>query len=380
MTVADFRFVTIGDQAPLLLVSKAPLGPQQLALRAHIPIRLRLIKEGAGWHPLRSGPPGGRVCARHTPQKIYLAFGHLFDGRAGGVSSLPADHFNVFRAITKYAVVDKKNLYERLGHFGEKATAGGTPIKGYRTPYKHVPKCLCHGKKFRELIAGRGSQKSIVETNYKPYGIPQGAPISDLLANVYLLDFDATVAGWVREIGGVYYRYSDDILIVAPGGDAVGQDLMKRTRNLIATFGSKLEIKASKSSLFILQQYGVDDTHQSLRGTRTKNGLEYLGFRYDGKRVYLRDATISNLRRKVARAAHRYAYACARRYPDKDVTKLKALFNYESLIKQFGKVEDFDGQGEEYRNWTFWTYATRASKIFGPLGGRFCASSEDTAN
>jgi hypothetical protein len=285
-----------------------------------------------------------------------------------GATTLPADHFAVFKAITKHAMVDKKSLYERLGHFGEKAVIAGKSIKGYTTPFRLMPKRLCRGKKFRELIARHGDQKSIIETNYKPYGIPQGAPISDLLANLYLLDFDTTVAGWVRQLGGAYYRYSDDILIVVPGSEAVGRDLMAQTRGLIAKFGSKLEIKESKSSLFVFEQNGTDQNFQLLHGTQGKNGLEYLGFRYDGKHVYLRDATISNLRRKVARAAYRDADACARRYPDKDASKLKTFFNYERLIKQFGKVEDFDGQESDYRSWTFWTYASRASKIFGELG------------
>lgn len=284
------------------------------------------------------------------------------------VAKLPADHLSVFQAITKYAVVDKKRLYERLGHFGEKVRIAGKPIQGYLTRYKQMPKRLCRGNKFRELVARNGDSKSIIDTNYKPYGIPQGAPISDLLANLYLLDFDGIVAGWVRQCGGAYYRYSDDILIVAPGGEAVGEDLMTRTCDLITKFGPHLKIKTQKSSLFVFQRDGDNQTSKLIYGTQGKNGLEYLGFRYSGKHAYLRDATISSLRRKVARAAYRDADACARRYPDKGVQKLKTLFNYERLVKQFGRVEEFDGEGSDYRNWTFWTYARRAAKIFHPLG------------
>jgi hypothetical protein len=286
-----------------------------------------------------------------------------------GVKRLPPDHFKVFEAITHYAVVDKVSLYERLGHFGYKKTTGANGIKGYLTPFGEMPKQLCRGRVFRELISGWGGQKSIIEKNYLDYGIPQGAPISDLLANFYLIDFDSTVAAWVRGIGGTYFRYSDDILIVAPGTAAEGRELMFRTRDLIRQFGSRLEIKEKKSSLFLFHRTGVYQSVSLVLGTKGKNGLEYLGFRYDGKRVYLRDATISNLRRKVARAANRDAAACARRYPDKNATALKSLFNYERLIKKFGKVEDFGEQGErDYRDQTFWTYANHASKVFGALG------------
>jgi len=286
-----------------------------------------------------------------------------------GVTRLPADHFHVFEAITQYAVVDKEKAYERLGHFGAKRTTNtGKLINGYLTPYNKMPKHLCKGKDFQDTIAGGNGDKTIIRKNYKPFGIPQGAPISDLLANLYLVDFDNIVAGWARDAGGAYYRYSDDILIVVPGNEVKGRSLMMRTRDLIKQFGDKLIIKEEKSSLFVLEPYGDGQKCQLLHGKQGKNGLEYLGFRYDGQRVYLRDATLSNLRRKVTRAAYREATAYARRYPDKNTSQLKALTNYERLIKQFGRVEDFGETQHDYRKWTFWTYATKASEVFGPLG------------
>src|ERR1700723_396710 len=97
------------------------------------------------------------------------------------VGKLPADHLQVFRAITQYSWVEKEKLYERLGHFGVKRVVDGLQIKGYLTHYRKIPKRLCTGQKFREKLLGKPGQKSIVERNYKPYGIPQGAPISDLL-------------------------------------------------------------------------------------------------------------------------------------------------------------------------------------------------------
>src|SRR5208282_1493171 len=243
-----------------------------------------------------------------------------------------------FKAITEYAEVEKVKVYERLGHFGEKLIKrSGKPTKGYLTPYSKIPKHLCDGKEFRAKIAGCSGDTSIIEKNYKTYGIPQGAPISDLLANLYLLDFDSTVRAWVRELGGAYCRYSDDILLVVPGDQAIGSDLRARTCGLIRGYGRKLEIKKEKSSLFVFDRHGSEQTFQLLDGTRGRNGLEYLGFRYDGKQVYLRDATISNLRRKIARAARREANLCARRYPDKDLHKLKSLFNYERVVKRFGR-------------------------------------------
>ena len=42
-----------------------------------------------------------------------------------------------------------------------------------------------------------------------------------------------------------------------------------------------------------------------------------------------------------------------------------AKFNYEGLIKQFGRIENFDRYHYDYRSWTFWTYAVRVAREFG---------------
>lgn len=286
-----------------------------------------------------------------------------------GCNRLPLDHYRVFERITKYAVVEKQKVYERLGFFGPKrSTKTGKEINGYLVPYDKLPMQLCSAKNFREKIAGEGSLVSIIEPNLNKYGIPQGAPISDLLANLYLLDFDSTVLSWVQKINGYYFRYSDDILIILPGDENIGLEFMTRVASLIPKFGSKLEIKPEKSQVFAFERAGADQTFKWIHGEKGRNGLEYLGFRYDGRRVYIRDGTLSNLYRKITRAARREAEISARRYPDKSTLQLMKLFNYEKLMKRSGRVEDFSDKQFDKRNWTFWTYATRAAQLFGPLG------------
>jgi hypothetical protein len=286
-----------------------------------------------------------------------------------GVAKLPKDHLKVFRAVTSYAVVNKQAVYERLGHFGQKRqSTNRTSIPGYLTPFSKMPKQLCTGAEFRHKIAGGDGRKSLIELNFKPYGIPQGSPISDLLANLYLLDFDRTVAEHVLALGGTYYRYSDDILIIVPGDASNGMTLMKSLQQQIKTHGKKLEIKSEKSSLFEFCKNETKQTYRLIAGKQGRNGLEYLGFRFDGKRAYIRDTTLSNLYRKVCRAGRREARALVRRYPDRNEVNLCSNFDYERLISRFGRVEDFGEKSEEYRNWTFWTYARRASSVFGLLG------------
>lgn len=286
-----------------------------------------------------------------------------------GVKKLPDDHFRVFRAITRYAVVEKRAVYERLGYFGPKLSPkSGKSSSGYLVSYKDMPKQLCSGVEFRRKIAGGDGSKSIVDVNLKTYGIPQGSPISDLLANIYLLKFDCAVRESIVKLGGVYLRYSDDILLICPGGEDVGKALASDMRVLIKNFGEKFVIKEKKSSVFVFNSRGGAQACTLIQGEQGKNGLEYLGFRFDGRKVFIRDSTLSNLYRKVTRNARAAAVSLVKRFPGKGGPFLRAQFDCESLIERFGRVQDFAEMADDYRNWTFWTYTSRAVKIFGPKG------------
>ncbi|MGB0960893.1 MAG: hypothetical protein ACPGVK_11640 [Halocynthiibacter sp.] len=136
-----------------------------------------------------------------------------------GVDELPADHYAVFKNITKYRFVDQWSVYKRLGSLGP-IQRGKHTIEGFTVPYREMPKQLCSPEDFRAKICGGDPSKpSLVQKNALPHGVPQGAPISDLIVNFYLIDFDAKLDQYARERGGKYMRYSDDILLIIPGGD-----------------------------------------------------------------------------------------------------------------------------------------------------------------
>jgi Reverse transcriptase (RNA-dependent DNA polymerase) len=285
-----------------------------------------------------------------------------------GEIDLPPDHAAVFRAITKYAVVDRDQVYERLGFMGPKAK-NGKMVRGYLKSYKQIPNQLCTPKVFREKIAGGDPAfPTLIEQNDKPHGIPQGAPISDILANIYLVDFDSRMARYVRPLGGYYYRYSDDILIILPGNAGVGLDARDYAVTQITDFGSEIRINSKKTSII---SYTMDDngdlSFKQVDGDQGRNGLEYLGFRFDGRQVYLRDSTLSGFYRKITSALRYEVRAFVARYPGKKLDFLLKNFNLEAFVSRFARVEDFD-LNSDYRAWTFWTYARRASEEFGLRG------------
>lgn len=172
-----------------------------------------------------------------------------------GVGDLPHDHRAVFRAITRYAIVDRDAAYERLGYVTWQAK-GSSRIPVYTTGFKDMPRQLCTNAEFRERICGKGGTfTSLIETNKDDFGIPQGSPISDMLANLYLIDFDSALKAYVDAIGGSFFRYSDDIIIIIPGGEAEAVAARDFAMIEIKKHGAKILIKESKTS--VLRYYPV---------------------------------------------------------------------------------------------------------------------------
>lgn len=286
-----------------------------------------------------------------------------------GIQKLPPDHYAVFKNITQYRFVEKLDAYARLGYYGVKSVAkNGKPINGYLVPYGDVPTQLCTPHDFRQKILGENGQlPSLVQRNNEPFGIPQGAPISDLLANLYLMDFDVEMNALAVALGGTYLRYSDDILLILPIPPADAIVIMDSMPARIKKYGDQLLIKPEKSSLVQYTQAGDRQVATRIGGQQGTVGLEYLGFRYDGRNAYLRNSTVSNLYRKVASTARNQAEVTVKRYPGKNLAELCALFNFEEFTKRFGRVEGFE-PALTTKRWTFWTYVARAKDEFGPRG------------
>lgn len=307
-------------------------------------------------------------------ERLYLIWCELL-----GQKKLSDDHFQVFKAITKYSYIDRSVLYRKLGFIGEKIDPkSGKKKIGYIVPYKDLPKRqICEPKKLRELIKHSQKEEKFFVKHKSDFGIPQGAPISDLLANIYLYNFDLEIKEYTSSLNGAYYRYSDDILLIFPRSSNDGFSAMDFALEAIKKSGKELQIKKEKTYIY---QYSPDEfgtqnckkifgpTTEMQSQSRTikhgNNGLEYLGFRFDGKNFYIKDATLSNLWRKVTRSADRFAIQTIRRYRTKTLDEIKSKADIEGFIRKFGRVEDFLEVSDNTKKWTFWTYLKRAVVIF----------------
>jgi len=200
--------------------------------------------------------------------------------RVLGLSALPDDHYKVFRALTSSASVKKRECLERLGFDPD-------------TPDKNLPAGpLCSIKVYRNKIRGDdGTVSNLLEVNKNLSGIPQGTPISAVAANVSMIEIDVILNKHLTSIGGVYRRYSDDILVIAPLSHRVS--LFNFVKDQIAVLGETLKIHPEKSEIVIFNGKSPP-----------VKPLQYLGFLFDGQDVRLRDSTLARHWRRMSHGVH----------------------------------------------------------------------------
>lgn len=324
----------------------------------------------------------GRCCA--VAIDISDFFGSMSHDRIKQVwaellkkEKLPDDHYAVFKALTKFRWVDRDLAYIALG-YSEKDSDGKLR---YKVNPEEIPMQICSNADFRKKIVGSG----LVNLHTKTSGIPQGAPLSDLIANAYLLEFDILMLQYATERGGKYYRYSDDILFILPGDGRQARAAYLKAHHLIKKMGSELEIKPEKTDICCFKEAGaklrcysmtIDDGTLRFVRTTINEGLSYLGFRFDGRIIYLRNSTISNVTGKIFRSCKAVALNHVDRHLNKDLPWLLENAPLDELSTRFFQVEDFEDSVSEarasgaspYRKMTFFTYAKRAVEAYGDRG------------
>lgn len=187
------------------------------------------------------------------------------------VKELPLDHFSVFRALTKYASVDRDKVFERLG----------ISVHNPRSDRRR----LCDPSEFRTSVREAG----LVKRNSDIFGIPQGTAISAMLSNLYMLEFDVAAQSFAAENGGRYMRYCDDMLFIMPPGMAASTEAFAET--YIKRMG--LGINREKTDLC--------EFRMSAGVQMSDKPLQYLGFLFDGQRVMIRSAAFAKFSSRMKR-------------------------------------------------------------------------------
>lgn len=297
---------------------------------------------------------------------------------------LPDDHFNVFKNITRYSYVDLVGIFKE---FQNEIFVNATSKKKSVITRKRVSKikylkksnavAFCTQKEFlnvkNKLIKKvRFVKDEFGVTGTKNFGIPQGSPISAILANIYMLDFDANIFNYLKDFGGIYRRYSDDMIVVCPANmkDDVINQFGKEITNI------DLEIQEKKTQIFRFKRRdNILTCGQEFPGGINENkNLIYLGLEFDGLNAKIKSASISGYYRKMKRTVKRakhFSNIPSRKYSG-ELFKARLLKKFthvgsERRLKYVWNSSKNHFEISNHFDWgNFISYAKKASKIKFP--------------
>ena len=227
---------------------------------------------------------------------------------------LPADHYNIFKNITKFSYVEENHLFnlfkDRVIVRKNNGSLVTKPIERIEHLYNKNAIAYCEMQDIHEI-----RRKGLIRTskrvngNLTIAGICQGSAISATLANIYMLDFDEVIYEEILKIGGLYRRYSDDMVVICPVG---------YKSHIIQLFESKIkEIKLNihnkKTQIFHFSVHeGRIICRQEFNGKITpysaNRNFEYLGFSFDGEYVRLKTSSLANYYRKMKKGVRRSGF------------------------------------------------------------------------
>jgi hypothetical protein len=245
-----------------------------------------------------------------------------------GVNNMSDDLFAVYKSVTSYSFVYETELFNKFKDSIYCKDKQGDIVKRkvadihYLRQHDAIAFCQKEDiKKIRKshLIKTRSNDAN----GHK--GIPQGLPISATLANVYMIDFDSEAKGLLKSVGGIYRRYSDDIIVVCP--KEVGENVKSQIMQLIGNV--HLEIEERKTNLFYFSKFNnrIKCEH-SVFGP--KKDLEYLGFSFDGNRILIKKAGVCKFYYKMYQATLRHI-----RYGQSINNPTRGVIFKGSMIKRY---------------------------------------------
>jgi len=263
---------------------------------------------------------------------------------------LPSDHYKVFKSITSYSSVDRDEVYDtfKISSNSPKKVSYSvrqeikykslSPLKRPVTKNNRRIR-ICTNESFRKLVSPK------IKKNKEQKGIPQGSPMSGLLSNLYMIDFDVKLKKFTEDHGGKYYRYCDDLLCILPIAERdeifpLANELEQYVYGLADDF--KLDVNAKKTEKYAFMpknEINARFTHDkkpkpfsssqiSCAQIQDKHlifsRVQYLGFKFDGAKITLRSSSISRYQKKLKRGI-KYHLKLKNKYDKNGKLKTKKL-------------------------------------------------------
>ncbi|WP_052266486.1 reverse transcriptase domain-containing protein [Pedobacter kyungheensis] len=245
--------------------------------------------------------------------------------------TLPPDHYNVFKACTHFNYILKDQLRLKQCKIGRREGFDETKLAAIRKNHG-VEAFFSDPAEFRDELKNKKLQvfsKQFMK-NGQQIGIPQGLPISAVLANLYLLEFDCSIIDdLVKDKQCFYRRYSDDILIICKPDqkDEIERIVIEKIDK------ADLVISKHKTETFYFNKNDI------LKGKR----LTYLGFEFDGENAFVKSA---NLARFYRRMIHAVKIKAERAVKLAFADNTKPFIFKSRLVKLYKRV-DLDSEREK---------------------------------
>ncbi len=257
-------------------------------------------------------------------------------------NKIPDDYYRILKSATKYAVWPIDDLLARhklpvtrkgIQKLNKKAVVLS------REEFKStVKECVTHPWKESGL------------------GIAQGLPVSGVLANIYMLEFDAKIEEIAKNVSGLYMRYSDDFIVAAPTAEGY-----RKLMNGIKQSGVPGVMLHPEKTFGYCVEDGIvtriDSCLRPMRAASHGSQIDYLGFCFDGGVVRMRQSTVGRYYRRSYRKVRR-AFGGGERPSRKRVRRLYVA------ISDWGRSTSLLHNPNGRRGGNFLTYAHRAAKIF----------------
>lgn len=254
-----------------------------------------------------------------------------------GVQFLPEDHYAVFKNITAYSKWERDDLLALNGLPNTKAGIDELNAKSRVLSPKMYSK-----------------YKSYIKRNSSGFGIPQGSPISGLLANVYMLNADKVIHEIVTDLSGMYMRYSDDFIIILPQIElATAKQVIGKIQSVLNTT-QRLKLEPDKTQYFYYKDTDLVNCGKEFdtQANCEKNNVNFLGFTFDGKKVSVRAKTTGKYYYKMYRKA-------------KTITNCGGYTHTGRHISCKNLYEKYSERGASGKKGNYLTYINRAQMIFG---------------
>lgn len=249
------------------------------------------------------------------------------------VQGLPDDLYAVFKSLTKFASCRIRDVMT---------------IKGLTGSEEQTRQELDKQKTIVTRVEFKRLTPSFVK-NPNSYGIPQGSPLCDVLANIYMLEYDQDFQAYAKSLGGLYMRYCDDTILILPLKDGhTVEEYRQKVQELLKSYEGLVELELNKTKQFFYEQGNI-----TALTPEAPDFIDYLGLRLHATGIALRPRCLTKYHYRLKRKGR----GIRAWYHN---PKAKGMISYAKIYRIYGKAPGF-GAGKKERN--FMSYVEMVDRL-----------------